>query len=78
MARGTPLLVNRLEPVTEYLGKDYPLYYTTLEEASQKLSDIALIKKTAEYLKQFPGRKEITAGHFMQAFMDSEIIRSLS
>lgn len=77
IARGTPLLVNRLEPVIEYLGKDYPFYYTTLEEASQKLSDIALIKKTADYLKQFPGRKEITAVHFIQAFMDSEIIRNL-
>ncbi len=78
IARGTPLLVNRLEPVTEYLGKDYPFYYTTLEEASEKLSDIILIKKTAEYLKQFPGREEVTGEYFMNAFLNSEIIKSLT
>lgn len=78
IARGTPLLVNRLEPVTEYLGKDYPFYYTTLEEASEKLSDIHLIKKTAEYLAQFPGKREVTGEYFINAFLNSEIIKVLS
>jgi len=77
IARGTPLLVNRLEPVTEYLGKDYPFYYRSLEEASEMLSDLALIRKTAEYLKEFPGKKELTGEHFINSFLNSEIIRSL-
>lgn len=37
MARATPLLVNRLEPVVEYLGPDYPLYYSSYAEAAEKL-----------------------------------------
>jgi hypothetical protein len=77
MARGTPLLVNPLEPVTEYLGKDYPFYYSTLKEASEKLSDIASIKKTADYLKQFPGSKEVTGEYFINSFLNSGIIKSL-
>jgi hypothetical protein len=32
IARSAPLLVNRLEPVVEYLGQDYPLWYDHLSE----------------------------------------------
>lgn len=78
MARGTPLLVNRLPAVEEYLGNDYPFYYTSLKEASEKLSDMTLIKKTTDYLKTFPGKEEITGEYFADAFLNSEIIRSLS
>jgi hypothetical protein len=63
--------------VIEYLGKDYPFYYTTLNEASEKLADIALIKKTADYLKQFPGRREVTGEYFINAFLNSGIIKNL-
>jgi hypothetical protein len=77
IARNTPLLVNRLEPVTEYLGKDYPFYYSSLEEAAEKLSDIELIKKTAAYLKNFSGRDELTGAHFINSFLNSEIVKSL-
>src|SRR5436190_3691350 len=65
LTRGTPLLVNRLEAVTEYLGKDYPFYYDTLEEASKKLSDTKLIEQAAEYLSQFAGSREVTAEFFI-------------
>ena len=33
IARATPLLINPLPAVVEYLGRDYPLYYSSLEEA---------------------------------------------
>jgi hypothetical protein len=50
MARGTPILVNPLPAVIEYLGPDYPFYFTTLADASKKLKNIALIKAAHEYL----------------------------
>lgn len=52
IVRNTPILVNRIEPVVEYLGKEYPFYYTTLEEAGQKANDMELIRKTHKYLKR--------------------------
>lgn len=35
IVRHTPVLVNPLPAVVEYLGPDYPLYYHSLEEAAQ-------------------------------------------
>ena len=52
IVRNTPILVNKIEPVIEYLGKDYPFYYENIDEATIKLNDIKLIKKTHEYLKK--------------------------
>lgn len=39
IARRTPILVNPVDGITDYLGKDYPLYYRNYDEA------ISLIKK---------------------------------
>ena len=52
IVRNTPILVNKIEPVVEYLGINYPFYYENMEEATIKLNDIKLIKKTHEYLKK--------------------------
>ena len=52
IVRNTPILVNRIDPVVEYLGFDYPFYYDTMEEATEKLNNINCIKKTYEYLKK--------------------------
>jgi hypothetical protein len=52
IVRNTPVLVNPLDAVVEYLGKDYPFYYNTLEEASKKANDPYLIRKAYFYLKK--------------------------
>ena len=52
IVRNTPILVNKIEPVIEYLGSDYPFYYESMEEATSKLNNIKIIKKTYEYLKK--------------------------
>ena len=52
IARNTPLLVNRLPAVVEYLGRDYPFYFDSLDEASYKLHNHRLIVLTHEYLCQ--------------------------
>ena len=30
IVRNTPIIVNKIEPVVEYLGDDYPLYFENL------------------------------------------------
>lgn len=50
IARNTPILVNKLPAVVEYLGLDYPLYYDDLKEIDDLLS-IKNITKAHKYLK---------------------------
>jgi len=51
IASSTPVLVNPLDAVVEYLGEDYPFYYDSMEEASEKINNRSLIIETCEYLK---------------------------
>tara|TARA_B100001113_G_C21120000_1_gene626980 strand:+ start:2491 stop:3456 length:966 start_codon:yes stop_codon:yes gene_type:complete len=51
IARNTPILVNKLPAVVEYLGEDYPLYFTDIQDAQDKLHDKQKIIKAHEYLK---------------------------
>ena len=52
IVRNSPILVNPLDAVIEYLGKDYPFYYNTMEEATKKICDASLIRKAYFYLKK--------------------------
>ena len=40
IARGTPVIVNPIGGIPEYLGKDYPLYYNGLENAKDLIKSI--------------------------------------
>ncbi len=51
ISRQTPILVNPIDSVVEYLGKDYPFYYYSLDEAAEKLENDDLIKETSDYLQ---------------------------
>jgi polysaccharide pyruvyl transferase WcaK-like protein len=50
IVRNTPLLVNKISPVVEYLGEEYPLYYNDIKEISDVLT-FKNIQTTTEYLK---------------------------
>ena len=75
IARATPLLVNPLPAVREYLGKDYPMYFETLEEAATKAMDTALIYDTHLYLLECETRKKLSAEYFLKSFRESEVYR---
>jgi len=77
IARATPILVNPLPAVVEYLGHDYPLYFETLEEAAWKAENEALVLATHEYLKGWAIREKLTRDHFLERFVSSEIYRQL-
>jgi hypothetical protein len=47
-----PLLVNRLPSLHEYLGADYPLFYSCYEEAIEKAINTNLIIDAHKYLME--------------------------
>lgn len=77
VVRGTPILVNKVGGVSEYLGEDYPLYYETLEEATAKLADLDLLERTAARLRQDPLREKLTDDHFLYALQNTSVYRGL-
>ena len=56
IVRNTPVLVNRIEGVIDYLGEDYPLYFDNLKEIDDLL-DIRKIKEAHLYLKKMDKKK---------------------
>lgn len=50
IARNTPILVNRLPALEEYLGQDYPFFYETISEANNMVSDVVLIQRAHDHL----------------------------
>ena len=77
LARGTPLLVNPLPAVVEYLGEKYPLYFDSLEEAAEKALDFDLLEKSHLYLLEHDIRKKLSQEYFEKSFEKSEIYNML-
>ena len=73
IARATPLVINPLPAVVEYLGEDYPLYARSLNEAADKVMDLDRIQATHEYLKTCSTRQKMSASDFRQQFQSSEV-----
>jgi hypothetical protein len=56
IVRNTPIIVNRLKPLEEVLGIDYPLFYDDINEIKDKLN-MDLLDKTYEYLQRLDKNK---------------------
>ena len=78
IARATPILVNPLPAVVEYLGTEYPFYFTNLEEASKKLKNVGLIKAAHEYLATSGVAEKVAGDYFLNTIRNGEIWKSLS
>jgi len=76
IVRNTPLLVNRLPDVVEYLGERYPLYFEDLEDAVRKAEDVALIREAHDYLREL-SKDDLSATAFRSAIAQSELYRRL-
>lgn len=66
--RNTPILINVLPGTVEHLGPDYPLYYGSVEEASEKINDLGLIFKAHKYLKDMD-KSRLCPRHFLRDFL---------
>ena len=78
LVRATPVLVNPLPAVVEYLGKDYPFYFHNRMQAARKAEDLALIEATHRYLLQHPLRSQLGGDAFLRSVAESEMYRRLS
>jgi hypothetical protein len=78
IVRNTPIIINKLPAVVEYLGENYPLYYNNIEEVPNLLQ----IKffKTNNIYKAYRYLKEMNKDFLkIETFIDSlkKIITSL-
>jgi len=51
VAHRIPILINPYASIREYLDDDYPLYYYFYKDAVAKASDLALVRRAHEHLK---------------------------
>ena len=77
IARNTPILVNPIDPVMEYLGRDYPFYFNSLDEAARKAENMDLVHETHRYLANHPLKYKLTGDYFCESFVNSAIYQSL-
>lgn len=73
IVRTTPILVNRLPAVEEYLGTSYPLYYSDPAEAARMALDPGRLRAAHDYLRGLPLRTRLDGGHFSRAVEASEV-----
>ena len=78
IARYTPILINPIPAVIEYLGIEYPFYFNTLDEAAAKCQDIDLVNKTHLYLKEYNMAEKLTREYFKKSVTESGIYKSLN
>jgi hypothetical protein len=67
IVRNTPIIINRTPGVVEYLGAEYPLYFTTLGDVDGLLA-IERLQSAHDYLCAMD-KSRFTMEHFMKSFM---------
>jgi hypothetical protein len=77
IVRDTPVLVKKHKAVIDYLGEDYPFYFETIQEASEKINDKTLIEKTYNYLTKLKTKKFLTGDYFLSSIKKGKIYTSL-
>ncbi|HSW50055.1 MAG TPA: hypothetical protein VLH09_07770 [Bryobacteraceae bacterium] len=76
IVRHTPVLVNPVPSLVEYLGESYPFYFQTLEEAASKAEDPEQVRQAHEYLSALP-KESLTGEYFCRSLAESDFYRSL-
>jgi hypothetical protein len=77
IARNTPLLINPLPSVVEYLGSEYPLYFRNLQELEDLLMDSDAIYKATIYLSSLNVKKKLNYEYFSNSLSKSSFYQSL-
>ena len=67
--RNTPIIVNKLEAVGEYLGKDYPLYYEKLSKVDELINNNDKLLSAHIYLKNM-NKQDISYEHFVRRLIN--------
>jgi hypothetical protein len=69
IVRNTPVIVNKLPGVVEYLGEDYPLYFNTLDDVKEILSNNDKIYAAYYYLYNKKDKHELSFDYFYKALV---------
>jgi hypothetical protein len=78
IARKTPLLINPLPAVVEYIGLEYPLYATTRDNASLILADPERVRAAWQYLSSRENlRLSLSYDTFFNTIASSNFYKSL-
>ena len=78
IVRNTPLVANRHPALVEYLGEEYPLFFDTVEEASDLIEDERQIQAAYNYLRDHHEIKaRLTLERFVREFAGSAIYQHL-
>ena len=77
IARHTPIIINPLPSVVEYLGEEYPLYASTVEMADFLLSDQKLIQAASHYLRERVNAVDLTYRGFRRSITNSSFYERL-
>jgi len=65
----TPIVVNRLPSIEEYLGSDYPMYYENISHDPDKyLLSKKFMQTTSDYLLSRSKMKEFSVDYFCDSF----------
>ena len=67
--RNTPIIVNKIEPIVEYLGEDYPLYFHLLNEIPFLLKDQEKILAAHNYLSNL-NKSDLSIEYFSKQLID--------
>jgi len=74
---GIPV-INRHPAIEEYLGKEYPLYFDSLDEVPNIIENYNLIKRAYKYLKNNSEIHERISGkYFLTNFIKCEVITGI-
>lgn len=76
ISTNTPIIVKRLPANEEYLGKEYPLFFNSLQEASILSTDNDLIFKAHKYLMSM-NKSRLSLDSFKCNFINSDIYQSI-
>jgi hypothetical protein len=74
--RNTPILVNKLPAVVEYLGEGYPLFYDDIQHAHHLLSKKKKILEAYKYLTKLD-KSKFTIEHFIHKLTSDPAYRHL-
>ena len=72
----TPIIINKVGALPEYLGNEYPLFYNKISEVNALFSDDLLLS-AHEYLQQDFIQEKIKLASFINNFYNSEIYQLL-
>lgn len=76
IVRNTPILVNKLPAVVEYLGEGYPLFYNDIQHAHDLLSNKKKILQAHKYLRKLD-KSKFTIEHFIYKLTSNPVYKNL-